>query len=126
MLETLLESKARSERSVAGAIVSVTAHTALIAAALYATAQARVQPAESPEIVRPVFFPSPQNPASTASRIATRQRPLDGRPPIFAHPRLDLHIPAFDVTNLVTKPGDFSPSPILRHRGAGQSGIHRR
>jgi hypothetical protein len=45
MLETLLESRSRREGSAGGAIVSVTAHTALIAVAVYATAQAFI-PAE--------------------------------------------------------------------------------
>jgi periplasmic protein TonB len=118
MLETLLESKAKSEGSVAGAIVSVTAHTALIAAALYATAQARVQPAEFPETVRPIYFPSPQISVSNAPRTTTRQPPSNSARLAFVAPRLDLHVPTVDITDLATTPGDFRPNSIT---GAGSS-----
>ena len=57
MLETLLESRSRRRRSSGGALVSVAAHTALIAAALYATAEARMKPHSAIETVRPVYFP---------------------------------------------------------------------
>ena len=40
MLERLLESRSKPERSVGGTIASVTGHTVLVAAALYATGQA--------------------------------------------------------------------------------------
>jgi len=111
MLETLLESKAKSERSVVGTFLSVAAHTALVAGALYATAQARMQPARSREIVRPVYFPAPQTP-TTLPQSEGRQRPLNLRPPTFVAPRIDLHVPGVDNTGLVTKPGDFTPNPI--------------
>jgi len=111
MLETLLESKAKSERSVVGTFLSVAAHTALVAGALYATAQARMQPARSREIVRPVYFPVPQT-LTTLPQSEGRQRPLNLRPLTFVAPRIDLHMPGVDNTGLVTKPGDFTPNPI--------------
>jgi periplasmic protein TonB len=92
--------------------VSVTAHTALIAAALYATAQARVQPAEFSEIVRPIYFPSPQTPVLNAPRTTTRQLPSHTAPLTFVAPRLDVHVPAVDITDLATTPRDFTPSSI--------------
>lgn len=112
MLETLLESKAKSERSVAGAIVSVTAHTALIATALYATAQARVQPAEFPKAISPVYFHIPKSPVSTAPPTTTRQPVPSGPRLTFVAPRLDLHVPAVDITDLATTPSDFQPNSI--------------
>ena len=112
MLETLLESKSKRERSAGGAMVSVTAHTALIAAALYATAHARVQPAESAETVRPVYFPSDPLSVQSASPATGGQRRFDGHRLIFVAPDVDIKIPAVDITDVVSKPGDFSPGTI--------------
>src|SRR4051812_39612250 len=70
MLETLLESRSTKRSSPAGTFISVTAHTAMIAAALYATAQARVATIQSPTVVRPVYVP-PAPPAVRAN-AATR------------------------------------------------------
>lgn len=112
MLKTLLESEAKREKSAAATFLSATAHTALIATALYATAQARTEPARSPEMVRPVYFPTPRQAASTLPRVEPRQRSLPVRPLTFVAPRIDVHVPAVDITGFVTKPGDFSPNPI--------------
>ena len=112
MLERLLESKSRNERSVVGTIVSVTAHTALIAAALYATAQARAKPARTPEIVRPVYFPTPESPATRATRSTTTSRPFDRNTLTFVAPRIDVSISPVDMSAVVTRPSDFGTSPI--------------
>jgi periplasmic protein TonB len=116
MLATLLESRSKRTRSVGGAITSVTAHTLLIGAALYATAQARVKPTSTPEMVRPVFFP-PGRFSVPVPRTTTAQRAIDGRRLAFVEPRVDVKIPAVDITDVVStsvisKPGDFSPSPL--------------
>jgi len=120
MLETLLESKLKRERSAGGAIVSVTAHTALIAAALYATAQARVQPAEFPETVRTVYFPRDPLPRQSASPSARRQRAFDGRPVVFVAPDVDIKLPSIDPSVPISKPGDFSPGAITSSSNGGQ------
>lgn len=112
MLETLLESKSKRERSAGGAIVSVTAHTALIAAALYATAQARVQPAGITEVVRPVYFPSNPHPVQPGSPVTSPQRRFDVRSLRFVAPDVDIKVPSVDITTIVSKPGDFSPGSI--------------
>src|SRR5882757_9004380 len=108
MLETLLESKPKGSRSTAGTIASVTAHTALIAAAVYATAQARVQPRMSPETFRAVYFP-PSAPQVHAPRStpAAPTRPLDRRRMIFMGTHIDIAIPPIDIATVVSKPGDF-------------------
>lgn len=113
MLETLLESKSKGQRSVASAVMSVTAHTALIAAALYATAQARVEPAKPPQMVRLPYFPRPQPPIATASPTRARQIQPAGRRLIFIEPQLDINVPPIDITGIVSKPGDFSPTSIV-------------
>lgn len=114
MLENLLESKSKRGRSVGGTITSITAHTALIGAALYATAQARVKPVIAPEVVRPFYFPPAR---STATATPTAQRATDARRLTFIEPRFDIRIPAIDIADVVTtsvisKPGDFSPGPL--------------
>lgn len=109
MLETLLESKPKGSRSTAGTIASVTTHTALIAAAVFATAQARVQPRVTAETVRPVYFPPnvPQvhTPRSTP---AAPTRPRDEHRMIFVGTHIDIAIPPIDITTVVSKPDDFS------------------
>src|ERR1700730_12176257 len=110
MLETLLESKSKRERSAGGAIVSVTAHTALIAAALYATAHARVQAAEFPETIRAVYFPHDPLPVQSASPGVSRQRTVDGHRVVFVAPDIDIKVPSVDISDVVSKPGDFSPA----------------
>src|SRR5450759_1112140 len=113
MLETLLESKSKRDRSARGAIVSVMAHTALIATALYATAQARVQPMGSPETVRAVYFPQARNPVSTVRPTTARQRPLaNSRSLTFVDPHVDINVSRVDIGDAVSRPGDFSPGPI--------------
>jgi protein TonB len=109
MLETLLESKPKGSRSTAGAIASVTTHTALIAAAVFATAQARVQPRLGAEIVRPVYFPPTVNKVQTSRSTTTApSRVPDGHRMIFVGTHIDIAIPPVDIaTTVVSKPGDF-------------------
>jgi protein TonB len=120
MLETLLESKSKRERSAGGAIVSVTAHTLLIAAALYATAQARVKPAEFPETVRPVYIPRDPLPVQSASSAPSGQRHFDGHRLVFVAPDVDVKIPSVDISDVVSKPGDFSPGTIASSSSGGE------
>ena len=108
MLETLLESKSTTRRSAGGAVASVTAHTALIAAALYATAQAHIEPARSLAAVRPIYFPPPQAPARSSSGPANRKSQHDGHPLIFVDPHLDIRVPDVDVPNNISQQSDFS------------------
>jgi periplasmic protein TonB len=112
MLETLLESKPRRERSAGGSIVSVTAHTLLIAAALYATAQARVRPAGITETVRPLYFPRDPLPVQSASTAPSGQRHVDGHRLVFVAPDIDVKVPSVDISDVVSKPGDFSHGAI--------------
>jgi protein TonB len=108
MLETLLESKPKGSRSTAGVIASVTTHTALIAAAVFATAQARVQPRAQAETYRPVYFP-PSTPQvhTPRSTPAAPTRPVDGQHMFFVGTHIDIAIPPIDITTVVSKPEDF-------------------
>jgi len=114
MLETLLESKSNRQGSTAGAVVSVMTHTVLIAAALYATAQARVKPPGNPETVRAVYFPLPRNLPSVPRPSASRGQPpiVVNRPRLaFVAPHIDINAPRIDIDDVVSRPGDFSPGP---------------
>jgi protein TonB len=113
MLERLLESKSKKERTAAGAIASVVTHTVVIAAALYATAQARVQPAAPRETMRAVYFPPAPNPGPVARPTTRAQQPFVKTPSLtFVAPRIDINTPRIDATDVVSRPGDFSPGPI--------------
>jgi protein TonB len=112
MLETLLESKSKRSRSTTGAIISVTTHTALIAAALYATAQAKPERAKPSEMIHPIYIPRVTSPIAATSPTTTPRTPTDGRRLMFVEPNLAITVPAIDVTGVVSKPGDFGPSAI--------------
>ena len=123
MLETLLESKSRTTRSAGGAVVSVTAHTLLIAGALYATAQGRAEPARFPQPVRPIFFPLPKPAVPTAPANAAQSIQSDRRRLIFVEPNLDIRIPSVDMSNVISRPSDFGPRTIgPTGAGGGESG----
>ena len=134
MLERLLESKAKRGRSAAGAIASVVTHTIVIAAALYATAQARVQPVVPRETFRAVYFPPAPSPGSVVA-ATTRSHQLSVKTPslTFVAPRIDINAPRIDVTDVVSRPGDFSsgtvtaagPSTQVELAGNGTDGHFR-
>jgi periplasmic protein TonB len=116
MLETLLESNSKEGRSIAGAITSVAAHTALIVAAVYATAQARPAHPIHREIVRPVYIPRATAPARVTSAAPPAQaRPL-ARRLVFVEPNLSnlssIDVPPIDATGIVARLGDFPPTSI--------------
>ena len=113
MLETLLESNSKKSRSIAGATTSVAAHTALIVAAVYATAQARSERPRPPETVRPVYIPRAIAPTRVAPAPTPRQtRPIAHRL-VFAAPslsNLSIDVPSIDPAGSVNAPGDFPPA----------------
>ena len=111
MLDTLLESKAKRERSKAGVALSAAAHTALIGAALYATAQARPEPPKPIEMIRPVYFPPAvhaapsQTSATNASRAPVRQIH-------FVPPKIDISVPTVEISATLTRAADFNPGAL--------------
>jgi protein TonB len=120
---TLLESRVRRTRSAGGTVASVTAHSALIAATVFATAQARVQkPAPPPAIRVDYFAPRPVAPP----RTHTNERSAGGRVPnpidiIFPGTR----IPSIDLTILPSITDHLAP-PIVaaatKPAGPGRDG----
>jgi protein TonB len=120
MLDTLLESKAKRDRSASGTIASITAHTALVAAAIYATAQARVPPTTSGETIGHVYSsPRPRSPTANLKPTTTRMRPLVERSLVFVAPQIDIVVPSVDLTGIVSKPGDFNPGTSAASGSSG-------
>ena len=126
MLETLLESNSKTSRSIAGAITSVAAHTALIVAAVYATAQARSERPQPPETVPPIYIPHPMARARVTSATTPRQTRPHAPPLIFVEPNistLSIDVPPIDAAGVVAKPGDFPPTSVgAGTPGAGEDG----
>lgn len=118
MLDRLLESKAKRERSATGAIASVAAHTALIGLAVYATAHARVEVAPSAQVVRPVYFPSARPPATSASATGSVPRIHQTRL-VFVDPAVNISLPSIDVPLPGLGSDDFHRDPV---GGPGSSG----
>jgi protein TonB len=112
MLETLLESKARKGRSAGGAMVSVAGHTLVIAAAVYATAQARPAPERPREVISRFYVPRSPAPTPRAVPAAPRQAPPVGRALIFVEPKLSVDVPPIDVIGSISKPDDFGATAI--------------
>src|SRR5215208_6517616 len=121
MLETLLESRMKRERSIRGAIVSVAAHTALIATAVYATAIARVPPSKPPDVLHTVYFPPRPTVAPLAAASTRATKRVDARRLAFAPPDLSvvLQPPSIDMTDVVSRPDDFIPGGIRGSRSDG-------
>lgn len=120
MLDRLLASKPARARTAGGAIVSITAHTALIAAAVYATAQARVQATRASESVRSIYFSRIPDRASPTRTSEQRPQPIGGQHPIYVDPAIDIKLPSIDVAGVLSSPTDFSRAP-LTFRGSARS-----
>ena len=120
MLERLLESRFKPERSVGGTIASVTGHTALVAAALYATAQTHVRARPNDDVVH-VAFLTPAQPVPTAnSAPTTPSSPIDNRRPILVNVKIpDISVVPVTVDPIVGRPGDFARVQADVAGGAG-------
>lgn len=112
MFDTLLESRSRREASAGGTIASVGAHTALITAAVLATANSHVQPRIAPELVHTIYFPPrpaavPARP-SDASPGKTVAAPLI---PLIDPKRMGINAPTIDFNAAPTTPIDLPSHP---------------
>ena len=119
MLERLLESRFKAERSVGGTIASVTGHSALVAAALYATAQTHARARPNADAVH-VFF-TPAQPVSTANPAPTTPSTrIDGWRPILVNVKIpDISIVPITGGPIVASPGDFARVPMDGGGGVG-------
>ena len=123
MLNTLLESKSRPKQSVAGTMVSVVAHTALIAGAVYATAQARVAPIRPPTTVRPVYFPRVTQSAPITPKHSANASPAIGHRLLFVRP-VNVAPVSIDLSSIVSRASDFPAASSIGAGGSpGSSGV---
>jgi protein TonB len=106
MLNRLLESKANHERSLGGAAASVTAHTALIGLAIYATAHARVQPEQPRQVVGPFYFAVPKAPAASTPVPGTPSNTIKRRL-LFVNPTMSITIAPVDIPLTTAGTADF-------------------
>jgi protein TonB len=112
MLGTLLESQAKKERSKAGVALSVGAHSVLIGAALYATAQARPDLSRPTEIVRPLYFPPPVDAVhSQALATKTGDRPVSQLR--FVLPSIDITVPTVEIPTTLSRATDFNSGAVF-------------
>ena len=112
MLDTLLESKARRERSQAGVALSVGAHSVLIGAALYATAQARPEPSKPIEMMRPLYFPPAAQVTPSQASAANRVRE-PGWQLRFVPPSIDISVPAVEIPATLSRASDFNSGAVF-------------
>ena len=120
MLERLLESRFKPERSVGGAIASVTGHTALVAAALYATAQTHVRARPNDDVVHVTYVTPAQHVPAANPAPTTPSTPIDGRRPIFINVKIpDISIVPIAAGPIVASSGDFTRVPMDAAGSAG-------
>ena len=101
MFARLLESRKSDKRSVWGALVSTVAHTAAIALAVFATAQARVDEPGPVEVIRWVKPPVtlPAAPAKPITPSKPKHPPVSTSAPVpVVVDRIDVGIPPVDVS----------------------------
>lgn len=93
MFDTLLESNSKSLRTGAGTIASVVTHAAVIAVAVFGTAQARVAPLHSMDVVRRIYFRSQATTMASAPEVSHSDAMIRTQIPIVVAkmPSLDLH-----------------------------------
>ena len=113
MFDTLLESRSRREGYAGGTIASASAHAAIIAVAILATAQARVRSHETPEAMRTVYFPPLPTLRPTTDSRALRKR-TDTQPvtPWIDTRRIEPNLPPIDVSKAPSSLIDFRSQPI--------------
>jgi protein TonB len=122
MLGTLLESRLKKDRSAGGALLSVTAHTALIAAAIYATREGRVQAPSSREVMRAVYFPPARHLAPTPPASTSEPKAFHAHNLVFVETHLNIDLPSINVGEIASKPGDFAPGPLAEVGVTGVAG----
>jgi protein TonB len=118
MFDTLLESNSRRERSAGGTIASVGAHTALITAAILATAHARVQSRSTPELMHTVYFPPRPVAGSAKQSDASTERSVIAPIALIDTRRIGISTPTIEISAAPSNPIDFPSHP----GGVGGSG----
>jgi len=114
VFDTLFESNPKNERVIGGTVASVVAHAAVIAAAVFGTAQARVREEPRLDVVRPIYFPAPPLVVSISASSAPRPTVLKR----LVLPVVDTKIPILKVAqveigDLISAPPARSQPPVL-------------
>lgn len=122
MFDTLLESRAGRSGSAGGALASVTAHSALIAAAVLATAQASVKVTKPVETNHVVYFPRPPLvlPVRSATTSVTDRKPVLPKPIQVSIP--GSHFAPLDLRSLTSLAGEVASPEIPTGTSAGRAG----
>jgi protein TonB len=122
MFNTLLESKAKAQRSVGGSLVSLTLHASMIVLAIHATLNAgQTREKRAADLtyvdVRKNAPPQPQ-------RKAPDVRPVTSRTPdhiLTAPVNIPDSLPEIDVTRKPTDASDWIGKPVRGDRGEGSA-----
>ena len=116
MLDRLLESKVRRNRSLLGASVSITAHLLVVAAAVHATAQSRPRASDPTRVLVLPFVPN----APPVVRAEGHHQGRNSRRPVLAPPlmvvKIDPGILPIDLPIAPTDPSDFARKGIVAAR----------
>jgi len=114
MFNNLLESKPKKQRSTAGAVTSVVLHSALIVAAVYATAHAAIEN-EKPKQEEVKFVETPKEPPPPEPEkpppppdVVAAPPPPKGFQVLTAPVKIPDVIPDIDLSKKVTDEADFS------------------
>jgi protein TonB len=129
MLDNLLESKPKKQRSPAGAAVSIVLHSVLIAGAVYATAHAAIEN-EKPKQEEVKFVetpkepppPEPEKPKPPPPDVVAAPPPPKGFQVLTAPVKIPDVIPDIDLSKKVTDEADFSGKGVAGGTSKGVVG----
>ena len=129
MLDNLLESKPKKQRSPAGAAVSIILHSVLIGGAVYATAHAAIEN-EKPKQEEVKFVetpkepppPEPEKPKPPPPDVVAAPPPPKGFQVLTAPVKIPDVIPDIDLSKKVTDEADFSGKGVAGGTSKGVVG----
>jgi len=127
MFNQLIESKPKKQRMAGGTVFSVVLHTALIGAAVYATARAGVKDekakAEKIQFVemKKEVVEKPKEPPPP-KEVVVKPPPPKGFQVLRAPVRIDIKIPEIDLSKAMTNEADFSGKGVKGGTGTGVVG----
>lgn len=127
MFNQLLESKPKKDKMAGGTIFSIVLHTALIAAAVYATAAAGVKD-EKAKAEKIQFVEMKKEPPKVPDKppppkeVVVKPPPPKGFQVLRAPVRIDIKIPEIDLSKAVTNESDFSGKGVKGGTGSGVVG----
>lgn len=128
MFNTLLESKAKKQRTVGGTVFSVVAHVVILFAAIYVTAHAalkgqkeKVEKIQFAEMKKPEPPPPPKEPPPPKD-VVVAPPPPKGFQVLTAPINIPDVIPTVDLTKKVTDEADFSGKGVAGGTSKGVAG----